>query len=100
MSSRRFSAAMLAAINESSRVIFGNLPVVDYRTGNKLLRRKPMAPLLKDHYLPNLAPNMRKVAPDYLSDVEESRLELLERLKRKGKVTPKKGQGKRATRKG
>ncbi len=38
--------------------------------------------------------------PDYTTDLYDRRQEKLDRLRRRGKGPPKKGQGKRATKKG
>jgi hypothetical protein len=43
--------ALKELITETSRKCFGNLPIVPYRTGNKLLRRKPTGPLAVQHYI-------------------------------------------------
>lgn len=96
---RPFSPAMIEAISAASRKCFGNLPVVPYRTGFKILKRKPLAPVAMRHYLPDMAPGFRTIAPDFRTELEEGRMELLQRLKRRGKAPPKKGQGKRTTRK-
>lgn len=95
----KFSPAMLAAISEASMRVFGNMPIVNYRTGFRLLKRKPSGPFVAKHYIPDMAPNMRKLDPNFRTDVEQNRADKLVRLKRRGKGPPKKGQGKRTTRK-
>jgi small subunit ribosomal protein S33 len=99
MSASRFTATFKAAIAESSRKVFGNLPIVPYRTGMKLLRQKPVGPLAANHYLPDMTRDFKLVAPDFMTEIEERRTDALARLKRRGKGPPKKGQGKRATKK-
>jgi small subunit ribosomal protein S33 len=95
----RFSPAFKAIIHETSRKCFGNLPIVPYRTGFKLLRQKPIGPLVANHYLPETTKLFKTVAPDFMTELDERRAEALARLRRKGKGPPKKGQGKRATKK-
>ena len=95
----RFTPAFKAIINETARKCFGNLPIVPYRTGFKLLRQKPIGPLVTNHYLPENTRAFKSIAPDYMTELEERRTEALARLRRKGKGPPKKGQGKRATKK-
>ena len=85
-----------ALIAEASRKVFENLPVVNYRTGNKFLKQKPIGPLIVDYYAENLTKSFRKVSPGFLTEQAERRLEKLQRLKRRGKGPPKKGMGKRA----
>ena len=95
----KFTPSFLAAINESSRICFGNLPIVNYRTGYKLLKQKPIGPLAINHYLPDMTRPFRNMTDDFNTEIEERRMEALNRLKRRGKGPPKKGQGKRATKK-
>lgn len=94
-----FSPAMLAAINEASMRVFGNMPIVNHRTGFKILKRKPNGPIAANYYLPNMVPSFRKMDPTFRTELEENRIEKLIRLKRRGKGPPKKGHGKRTTRK-
>ena len=42
----RFTPAFKAIIHEASRQCFGNLPIVPYRTGFKLLKQKPIGPMV------------------------------------------------------
>ena len=97
--SGKFSPAMKAVIAESARKVFGNRPVVPYRTGFKHLARRPVAPIATNHYVEDMTRNFKAVAKDYTSEIEERRTEALGRLRRRGKGPPKKGQGKRASRK-
>lgn len=43
--------ALKELITETSRKCFGNLPIVNYRTGFKILRQKPTGPLAVQHYI-------------------------------------------------
>jgi hypothetical protein len=95
----KFSAEMLTAIKQASDKVFGNMPIVNRRTGFKLLKRKPFGPIAIHHYVPNFAPNFRKLDPTFKTEQEEQTAEKLVRLKRRGKTAPKKGQGKRHSRK-
>jgi small subunit ribosomal protein S33 len=97
--SKRFSPAFLKVIDESARKCFGNLPIENYRTGFKYLRRKPLGPLMTSHYLPDTTRIFRDVTDDFNTEEEERREEKLARLKRRGKGPPKKGHGKRASKK-
>ena len=95
----KFTPAFKAMIDESSRVIFGNLPIVPYRTGFKYLKRKPMGALVVQHYIPDVSKEIRRDDPTFRTDEEQSRLEKLDRLRFRGKGPPKKGHGKRASKK-
>mmetsp|Transcript_34330 Transcript_34330/g.34998 ORF Transcript_34330/g.34998 Transcript_34330/m.34998 type:complete len:104 (+) Transcript_34330:220-531(+) len=95
---KQFSPEFRTLIREAGRKCFGNLPIVNHRTGFKLLKRNPIGPLIVNHYLPDLESDFRAVAPDFQTDVEERREEKLIRLRRRGKGPPKKGEGKRAGR--
>jgi small subunit ribosomal protein S33 len=99
MSATKFTPAIKALINETSRKCFGNLPIVNYRTGFKLLRRKPIGPLAVNYYVPDLTRHFKSISPEFQTDIEERRADALARLKRKGKGPPKKGQGKRSAKK-
>ena len=99
ISPTRFSPAMTIIIQEASRKVFGNLPIVPYRTGFKLLRQKPISPMAMNYYLPDYTSKIKAVAPDYMTEMEERRTDALARLKRRGKGPAKKGQGKRASKK-
>lgn len=94
-----FSPAFGALIDETSRKCFGNLPIVPYRTGMKLLKHKPIGPMAVQHYLPDHTKSMHNTVPDFKTDLMQRREEKLARLKRRGKGPPKKGQGKRAKKK-
>ncbi len=96
----KFSQNMLALIDESARKIFNNLPVVPYRTGSKLLKQKPYGPIWASYYnADNVADGLRTVSPGFKTELEERRLSALNKAKKAGKGPPKKGQGKRASKK-
>ena len=99
MNSSKLSPAMKAIIADSARKVFGNRPVVPYRTGFKHLARRPVAPVASNYYVMDMTRSFKAVAKDYTSEIEERRTEALARLRRRGKGPPKKGQGKRASRK-
>ncbi len=87
-------------MKEKSRLIFGGQPWSPVSTGNKVLRRKLRGPLLE---MPNAKPFkdiIRKEFPDFLDEKEERRAEKLIELKKRGKGPPKKGQGRRAAKRG
>ena len=96
---RKFTPSFLALVDESARKCFGNLPVETYRTGFKYLKRKPMGPLADMHYLPDSTRGFRNIMKDFNTEEEESQFERLDRLRRNGKGPPKKGHGKRASKK-
>lgn len=95
----KFSPVLAAMIRESSRVCFGNLPIVNYRTGYKYLKQMPSGPMAAQYYIPDMAREFRKYAPDFQTEQEERRSEALVRLRRRGKGPTKKGEGKRAKKK-
>ena len=97
--SKLIPPALKAIIAEASRQCFGHLPVVPYRTGSKLLRRKPIGPMAVNYYPEDLTRTFKLASPDFMTDLEERRVEALARLKRRGKGPPKKGQGKRSKKK-
>ena len=96
---KRFSPEFLKLIDETSRKCFGNLPIVPYRTGFKFLARKPIGPLVTNYYVPSDTRALKLLAPDYTTELEERRSDQLDRLKRRGKGPPKKGQGRRTKKK-
>jgi small subunit ribosomal protein S33 len=96
MSLGRFSPAMKVLIAESAARIFGNRPVVPYRTGFKYLTQKPTAPTAVEYYVKDPTKLFKKASKDFATDLEDVREEQLRRFRRKGKGPPKKGQGKRA----
>lgn len=96
---KRFSPAFAALIDETARKCFGNLPIETYRTGFKYLKRKPIGPMMINHYMPDTARPFRNIAPGFLTEIEERAADRLDREQRRGKGPPKKGQGKRASKK-
>lgn len=96
LKSKRFTKQTLSVIDEAARVVFGNRPVVPYRTAFKLLRQQPIGPILANYYLPNQTQDFRNLAPEFQTDLEERRQEKLIRLRARNKGPPKKGQGSRA----
>lgn len=96
---RKLTPAFKAVIDESARKIFGNLPIVNYRTGFKLLRQKPIGPIAVNHYLPDFERSFRDYTNEFDTEIEERRKDSLVFMRRRGKGPPKKGQGKRASRK-
>jgi small subunit ribosomal protein S33 len=92
----KFSPAILELIKESSRKVFGHLPVVPYRTGNKLLRQKPTGPLAINHFPINSLRDFKKAVPEFKTEKEDRRHEKLMKLKKFNLGPPKKGQGKRS----
>jgi small subunit ribosomal protein S33 len=95
----KFTPAFQALIDETSRKVFGNLPIVPYRTGFKYLKRKPIGDLVTKHYIDDQTRPFRQYTEDFDTEMEERRREKLDRLKFRGKSPPKKGQGKRASKK-
>lgn len=90
----------IATLTQKSRDIFGYLPMSDVRTGNKILRKKFIGPLVtKDHHK-SFANELKSVFPEFMTDVEERRKTKLSYLRRRGKGPPKKGEGKRAAKRG
>ena len=99
MSSSRLTPALRAMISESGRKIFGNRPIVAHRTGFKYLERRPVAAIATNHYVDDMTGDFKAIVKEYTTEVEERRTDALARLRRRGKGPPKKGQGKRASRK-
>jgi len=96
---KAFTPAFLEVIDATARKCFGHLPVVNYRTGFKYLKRKPIGPLITNHYTPDMTRAFRDLTEDFSTELEELQVDRLDRLKRRGKSIPKKGQGKRASKK-
>lgn len=88
-----------ALIKETARKVFGNLPVVPYKTGMKKLRQKPLGGMLNNYYNKNTIKIFKKLDPTVEEEVRERRIAKLALLKKRGKGPPKKGQGKRAKKK-
>lgn len=96
---KKFSPAFLSIIDESARKVFGNLPIQNFRTGFKYLKRKPLGDIMTKHYLTDQTRPIRDITEDFETDLEERRREKLDRLRFRGKGPPKKGHGKRASKK-
>ena len=92
---RPFSPLIKEMIVESSRKCFDNLPIVPYRTGNKLLRQKPIGPMAIQYYHEDQTKSWKKMSPDFQTEYQERRADSLYNRQRRGKGPPKKGQGKR-----
>ncbi len=99
MSLKRLTPSFCAVIDESARKLFGNLPIVNYRTGFKHLKGRPIGPLMTNYYIEDKTRDFRDHIDDFTTDIEDRRKDALERLRKRGKGPPKKGQGKRATKK-
>ena len=84
-------------IAELSRVIFGNLPITHIRTGNKILRRPLKGPKVVSWWHKPISAFAQGTEYNVLAN--EDRLAKLDKLRRRGKGPPKKGAGKRATKK-
>lgn len=93
------SPSFRQVIKASADKVFGNLPVVTFRTGNKLFARKPLGPLAVSYYQKEnlLDRTFKRIDPMFKTDLEERRHLSLDKLRRKGKGPPKKGHGKRAS---
>lgn len=97
-SSKFFSPALRNIIDLTSRKCFGYLPIVNHRTGSKLLKQQPIGPIAVDCYA-DYTRAFKQAAPGFLTELEERRTLALSRLRRRGKGPPKKGQGKRSKKK-
>ena len=98
---RKFTPLLASIIDESARKCFGNLPMVNYRTGFKILKQQPIGPLMSRHEFDfnNGKVWRQQLDPTFKTEEEERSADALFRLKARGKGPPKKGQGKRATKK-
>eukprot|EP00850_Spirogloea_muscicola_P009357 SM000052S17749 [mRNA] locus=s52:491450:492036:+ [translate_table: standard] len=83
----------LRGVAEASARIFGAVVGNGLRSGHKVLRGKLVGPHIAAWYPTPL----QQLDPMYQDPAEKARVLKLERLKRRGKGPPKKGQGKRAT---
>ena len=99
MNLSKYSPLIKSLIEEASRKCFDHLPVVPYRTGNKMLRQKPIGPIAVHYHLKDLTKKFKKLDPNFQTELEERRMEALHKLRTRGKGPPKKGQGKRAMKK-
>ena len=55
--------------------------------------------MVANYYVPDTTRALKSLAPDYTTELEERRADQLDRLKRRGKGPPKKGQGRRTKKK-
>lgn len=99
MSAKFITPQLKLIINEAARKCFGNLPIVNHRTGFKLLKQKPIGPMVTNYYLPNYDRQFKAVVPEFKTELEQRRSDQLDRFRRFGKGPPKKGQGKRSKKK-
>lgn len=96
----KFSPAFKAIVTESSRISFGNLPIVPYRTGFKLLKQIPTGPIgINAFGGPNITKLFTKIDPTFKTELEERRVERLIKRIKAGNPPTKKGEGKRAKKK-
>jgi small subunit ribosomal protein S33 len=95
----KFTPAFAALVDETARNVFGHLPVVNYRTGFKYLKRKPMGDIITKHYIPDSGRQFRNVLYNYTTERQDIRKDQLMKLRVRGKGPPKKGHGKRAQKK-
>jgi len=93
----RFGPQFKKLVDESARNIFGNLPVVPHRTGNKIWKSIPKGRIAEAWYDPDITREFRNFLPGFRTEEEEVKDLTKFRKKRKGKGPPKKGEGKRAT---
>lgn len=86
------------ALGEISRRIFGQLPQNNLRSGNKILNKRLKGPTVASWFHKPFAMTVGKGNP-YNMQIREERQAKLDKLKRRGKGPPKKGAGKRASKK-
>ena len=96
---KRFSPAAKALIKEASDKIFQNLPIVQHKTGFKLFRRMPIGPIVSNYFPIDTTQNFRDISPGFETLEEEIKRDRFDRMKKNGKGPPKKGQGKRSSKK-
>ncbi|KAL8151550.1 hypothetical protein V2J09_021358 [Rumex salicifolius] len=88
------AAAVVRGVTESRARIFGHvLNPTSQRSSHKLLRKKLIGEKVAGWY----PYDIKKDDPLLMAEQEQERLTKLEMLKRRGKGPPKKGQGKRAS---
>ena len=73
MATIKLTPHLKSIIAESSRVCFGNLPVVNIRTGFKVLKQKPWGPIAEQYYMPDYRKDFRKFATNFKTESEERR---------------------------
>jgi len=99
MAAIKITPKLKSIIAESARVCFGNLPVVNFRTGFKVLKQKPWGGIAEQYYMPDYRREFRALSTNFKTEEEERRHDQLIRFKRAGKSPPKKGEGKRSKKK-
>ena len=82
---RGFTPKMITLIKQTGDDVFGNLPIVNHRTGMKLLKQKPTGPLAINHYPIDSTRQFKSVSPEFTTELEERRLEKARRLRKEGK---------------
>lgn len=88
------TTAVRTGVAEARERIFGHIiNPTGQRTSHKILRKKLIGEKVAAWY----PYDVRNDDPIVMEDLEEERLDKLEMLKRRGKGPPKKGQGKRAS---
>ncbi|GJZ12028.1 Ribosomal protein S27/S33, mitochondrial [Artemisia annua] len=88
--------AAVRGVVEARAKIFGHvLNPTGHKTGHKILRQ----PFIGEKVVAWYPPDIRKEDPTIVAREEKERLSKLEMLKRRGKGPPKKGHGKRASKK-
>jgi small subunit ribosomal protein S33 len=83
------------AIQKLSQQIFGHLPNMHMRTGNKFLKKRFTGIIEARYYPESITPIAKKTSPGYLTEQEDRRMAKLDQLRRRGKGPPQKGSGKR-----
>eukprot|EP00898_Chlorokybus_atmophyticus_P005619 jgi/Chlat1/6058/Chrsp4S06342 len=76
----------------AAAAIFGNAIGNGLSSGRKVLRKSPVGWKIAGYY----PRGIEQDDPLYEDPLESRRLTILERMRRRGKAAPKKGQGKRA----
>mmetsp|Transcript_53831 Transcript_53831/g.78623 ORF Transcript_53831/g.78623 Transcript_53831/m.78623 type:complete len:101 (-) Transcript_53831:567-869(-) len=95
----RLLSSSSAAGNEAARRIFGNLPISPVKTGLRVLRKPLVGPTLADYYPTPLEKYLKREFPGYQTPEQLRKKEKIDRLRKRGKAPPKKGEGKRSSKK-
>lgn len=91
--------AEVRALQEAGRRIFDTLPLSPDRTGNKVLRKKWLGPIVTAQDIKPFEHVIRRSFPTLGTEEEEHRRQKLAYMRRRGKGPPKKGSGKRSGKK-
>uniref|UniRef100_A0A7S2WK26 Small ribosomal subunit protein mS33 n=1 Tax=Rhizochromulina marina TaxID=1034831 RepID=A0A7S2WK26_9STRA len=86
-------------LREAGRRIFGNLPLSPDRTGNKVLRKKWLGPIVTSGDHKPFHDVIRRAFPTLGTEEQDHRRQKLSYLRRRGKGPPMKGAGKRSAKK-